>query len=73
MPILVTALTAKDYRTESGFRLSLAATRRAIDAPAFAYPGLTPGEHDAVYNAACVAIVKRQTAGRMCRSSGGMG
>ena len=56
MPILVTALAAKDHRTESGFRLSLADTRRAIDAPAFECRGQTPGEQDEVYNADCATI-----------------
>ena len=56
MPILVTALVAKDHRTESGFRFTLAATHRAIDAPALECLGLTPGEQAALYNAACAAI-----------------
>ena len=57
-----TALLARDRRTESGFRLTLTDTRRAIDAPVFDWLGLTQSERDAVYNAVYDAIVKRQTA-----------
>ena len=56
------ALVARDRRTESGFRMTLTAARRALDAPVFAYLGLTQAEQDAVYNAAYDAIVKRQIA-----------
>lgn len=65
------ALATRDRRTESGFRPTLAATRRAIDASVFECLVLTPGAHDAVYNAACAAIVKHQTAAAKCRSGGG--
>ena len=56
------ALVAKDRRTESGFRMTLTDTRRAIDAPVFDYLGLTQTEQDDLYNATYDAIVKRQTA-----------
>ena len=56
------ALVARDRRTESGFRLTLTDTRRAIDAPVFEWLGLTQAEQYAVYNAVYDAIVKRQTA-----------
>lgn len=56
------ALVARDRRTESGFRLTLTDTRRAIDAPVFDYLGLTQTEQDDLYNATYDAIVKRQTA-----------
>ncbi len=62
MPILATALVTRDHRSESGFRLTLTDTRRAIDAPVFEYLGLTPGEQDGLYNATYDAIVKRQIA-----------
>ena len=62
MPILITASAASDRRPESRFRPTLTDTRRAIDAPVFECLGLTPGKRDEVYNAACAAIVKRQTA-----------
>ena len=56
------SLVTRDRRTESGFRLTLTETRRQIDAPVFAYLGLTPAEQDAVYNATYQAIVNRQIA-----------
>ena len=56
------SLVTRDRRTESGFRLTLTETRRQIDAPVFAYLGLTPDEQDAVYNATYQAIVNRQIA-----------
>ena len=56
------ALVTRDRRTESGFRLTLTDTRRAIDAPVFEYLGLTQSERDDVYNATYDAIVRRQTA-----------
>lgn len=56
------SLVARDRRTESGFRLTLTDTRRAIDAAVFEYLGLTAGERDGVYNAAYGAIVGRQLA-----------
>ena len=56
------ALVTRDRRTESGFRLTLTDTRRAIDAPVFEYLGLTSGEQDDLYNATYDAIVKRQIA-----------
>lgn len=63
------ALTASDHapvtrdrRTESGFRLTLADTRRIIDAPVFDYLGLTGDEQNDLYIAAYDAIVKRQIA-----------
>ena len=56
------ALVARDRRTESGFRMTLTDTRRAIDEPVFDYLGLTRTERDEVYNATYDAIVKRQTA-----------
>ena len=56
MPILITALEASGHRPESGFRPTLAATRRAIDAPALECLGLTPDEQDEAYNAARAAI-----------------
>ena len=55
-------LTACDRRAETGFRLTLTDTRRAIDAPVFDWLGLTQAERDSVYNAVYDAIVKRQTA-----------
>ena len=55
-------LVARDRRTESGFRLTLTDTRRQIDAPVFAYLGLTPDEQDEIYNATYQAIVNRQIA-----------
>ena len=45
---LIIALTSRDRRTESGFRLTLADTPRAIDAPVFEYLDLTQGERDEV-------------------------
>ena len=69
VPVPDSALTASDYalvtrdrRTESGFRMTLTDTRRAIDAPVFDYLGLTQTEQDDLYNATYDAIVKRQTA-----------
>ena len=56
------SLVTRDRRTESGFRLTLTETRRQIDAPVFAYLGLTQDEQDAVYNATYQAIVNRQIA-----------
>lgn len=56
------ALVARDRRAESGFRLTLTDTRRAIDAPVFEWLSLTQAERKAVYNAVYDAIVKRQTA-----------
>ena len=55
------ALVTRDRRTESGFRLTLTDTRHTIDAPVFAYLGLTQAEQDDLYNATYDAIVKRQT------------
>ena len=56
------SLVTRDRRTESGFRLTLTDTRRAIDAAVFEYLGLTVGERDGVYNAAYGAVVGRQLA-----------
>lgn len=42
------ALLARDRRTETGFRMTLTASRRALDERAFAWLGLTGGERDAV-------------------------
>ena len=56
------ALATRDHRTESGFRMTLTDTRRAIDAPVFDYLGLTQTEQDDLYNATYDAIVQRQTA-----------
>ena len=42
--------------------MTLTDTRRRLDAPVFAYLGLTPGEQEAVYEAAYDAIVQRQLA-----------
>lgn len=62
MPVLEIALVVGGRRGASGFRLRLADTRRAIDAPVFEYLGLTPGEQGDLYNATYDAIVKRQIA-----------
>ena len=56
------ALVARDRRTETGFRMTLSASRRALDERVFAWLGLTGGERDAVYEAAYKAIVDRHTA-----------
>lgn len=56
------SLVTRDRRTESGFRMTLTETRRQLDEPVFAYLGLTPGEREAVYEAAYDAIVQRQLA-----------
>lgn len=56
------SLVARDRRTESGYRLTLTETRRALDAGVFEYLGLTAGERDGVYNAVYDAIVGRQVA-----------
>ena len=56
------ALVTRDRRTESGFRLTLTDTRRAIDGPVFEYLGLTAGEQEGVYLATYDAIVGRQVA-----------
>ena len=63
------ALTASEHAPEpeiaapkSGFRLTLADTRRIIDAPVFDYLGLTGDEQNDLYVAAYDAIVKRQIA-----------
>ena len=56
------ALVTRDRRTESGFRLTLTDTRRQIDAPVFAYLGLTQDEQDEIYKATYDAIVNRQIA-----------
>lgn len=55
-------LLARDRRAETGFRMTLTDTRRALDAPVFASLGLPPAERDAVYNAAYDAIVARHRA-----------
>lgn len=55
-------LLARDRRAETGFRMTLSDSRRALDEPVFASLGLTPAERDAVYNAAYDAIVARHRA-----------
>ena len=73
MPILAMAQAVRDRHSESGFRLTLADTRRAIDAPVFEYLGLTSGERDDLYNATYDAIVKRQIAeGNVSWEAGGV-
>ena len=56
------ALVARDRRAETGFRLTLSGSRRAIDERVFAWLGLAGGERDAAYEAAYNAIVDRHTA-----------
>ena len=56
------SLVTRDRRTESGFRLTLTDTRRAIDGAVFDWLGLTVGERDGVYNAAYGGVVGRQLA-----------
>ena len=56
------ALLARDRRAETGFRMTLTDSRRALDERVFAWLGLTGGERDAVYGAAYKAIVDRHTA-----------
>ncbi len=64
------ALLARDRRTETGFRMTLTASRRALDERVFAWLGLTGGERDAVYGAAYDAVAGRQAAeGRVSASS----
>ena len=64
------SLVTRDRRTESGFRLTLTETRRALDAGVFEYLGLTAGERDGVYNAVYAAVVGRRLRRRMFRGRG---
>lgn len=64
------ALLARDRRTETGFRMTLTASRRALDERVFAWLGLTEGERDAVYGAAYDAVVKRQLSEASVSSDG---
>ena len=56
------SLVTRDRRTESGYRLTLTETRRALDAGVFEYLGLTAGEREGVYHAVYAAVVGRQLA-----------